>query len=504
MSNLCMNLVATARRYPDRPALRCDDLEFTFNQFDAAAARVATLLERDGIEPGDRVGLMLPNTPAFAVGFYGILRRGAVAVPMNPLLKAREIEFYLTNTGARAMFATPAFAEQAVEGAAAADAQCWLADDAGLAKMTSDLPEQAYPVERAETDAAVVLHTSGTTGKPKGAVLTHRGLDRNQEVTARTLIEIGPEDVVMGCLPLFHVFGLTCGLNASVAVGAMLTLLPRFEPRKAIEVVARDRVTVFEGVPTMYSAMLGVATEVDPDATASLRVCVSGGASLPVQVLADFEKAFSTTILEGYGLSEASPVASFNHPDRDRKPGSIGTPIEGVEMRVVDLNGDEVPSGDSGEIQIRGHNVMKGYWNLPEATATAISDDGWFATGDIGRVDDDGYYYIVDRKKDLIIRGGLNVYPREVEEVLYEHPDVAEAVVIGLPHDSLGEEIGAAVTLKDGAQSGPDKLREFVKQRVAAYKYPRHIWIMDELPKGPTGKILRREISIPASGDAQA
>ena len=504
MSNLSLNLVATASVYPDRPALRCDELELTFSQFDAAAARVATFLERAGIEPGDRVGLMLPNTPAFAVAYYGILRRGAVAVPMNPLLKAREIEYYLTNTGAKALFATAAFAEEAAAGTAGARAQRWLTDDAGLAKMTAGLPEQASPVERADTDTAVILHTSGTTGKPKGAALTHGGLNRNQEVTTRTLIEVGPDDVIMGCLPLFHVFGMTCGLNSAVCVGAMLTLIPRFDPHKAIEVIARDRVTVFEGVPTMYSALLGVAPDVAPDATESLRVCVSGGASLPVQVLTDFERTFSATILEGYGLSETSPVACFNHPDRDCKPGSIGIPIEGVEMRVVDLNGNEVRPGEAGEIQIRGHNVMKEYWNLPEATSSAISADGWFATGDIGKVDDDGYFYIVDRKKDLIIRGGFNVYPREIEEVLYEHPDVAEAAVIGLPHDSLGEEIGAAVALKQSAQAGPDELRDFVKERVAAYKYPRHIWILDELPKGPTGKLLRREITVPAIESAKS
>jgi len=497
MSNLSLNLVAAARNHPDRPALRCDELELTFSQFDAAAARVATFLEREGIEPGDRVGVMLPNTPAFAVAFYGILRRGAVAVPMNPLLKGREIAFYLTNTGAKALFATATFAEEAAAGATAAGAQCWLTDDAGLAAMTAGLSEQPTPVERADTDAAVILHTSGTTGKPKGAELTHGGLNRNQEVTARTLIEVGANDVIMGCLPLFHVFGLTCGLNAAVAAGAMLTLMPRFDPRKAIEVIARDRVTVFEGVPTMYSALLSVADDIVSEATESLRVCVSGGASLPVAVLTDFEKTYRATILEGYGLSETSPVACFNHPDRARKPGSIGVPIEGVQMRVVDADGDEVPQGQAGEIQIRGHNVMKGYWNLPDATAAAISADGWFASGDIGTVDEDGYFTIVDRKKDLIIRGGFNVYPREIEEVLYEHPDVAEAAVIGLPHESLGEEIGAAVALKDGALADPDELREFVKERVAAYKYPRHIWILDELPKGPTGKLLRREITVP-------
>ncbi len=503
MPNLSLKLVESARNFPDRIALRCDDLSYTFAEFDAAAARVATFLDREGIEPGDRVGLMLPNSPVFALAYYGITHRGAVAVPMNPLLKAREVEFYLRNTGAKALFATPTFADAASAGAQAAGAKTWLVDDAGLAAMISDLPPQAEVVDRDDADTAVVLHTSGTTGKPKGAQLTHGGLARNAEVATRTLIETGPDDVVMGCLPLFHVFGLTCGLNAAVTVGATLTLIPRFDARKAIEVIQRDGVTVFEGVPTMYSALLGVAADFPQSATDSLRVCASGGASLPVQVLNDFEKTFGCMILEGYGLSETSPVASFNHPDRERKPGSIGTPIEGVEMRVVDMDGNEVAPGEAGEIQIRGHNVMKGYWNLPDATAAAISPGGWFASGDIGRVDDDGYYYIVDRKKELIIRGGFNVYPREIEEVLYEHPAVVEAAVVGIPHDSLGEEIGAAVAIKEGAHVEPDELRDFVKERVAAYKYPRRIWFVDSLPKGPTGKIVRREITIPATESAE-
>jgi long-chain acyl-CoA synthetase len=499
LSNLSLNLVAAALDHPHRTALRCDDVALTFAEFDAAAARMATFLERAGIEPGDRVGIMLPNIPAFAVVYYATMRRGAIAVPMNPLLKDREVEYYLSNTGAKALFATPAFGDAATNGAAAAGAQTWLVDDVTLAELAADLPQQTGPVERDDSDTAVVLHTSGTTGKPKGAELTHGGLRRNADVAVRTLTKIGPDDVVMGCLPLFHVFGLTCGLNAAVTVGATLTLIPRFDAAKVMQVIERDGVTVFEGVPTMYSALLGVAHDFPASATASLRVCVSGGAALPVQVLTDFQNALGCTVLEGYGLSETSPAACFNHPDRERKPGSIGTPIEGVEMRIVDANGDEVSRGESGEIQIRGHNVMKGYWNLPDATAEAISPEGWFSTGDIGRVDDDGYFYVVDRKKQMIIRGGLNIYPREIEEVLYEHPAVAEACVVGIPDDSLGEEVGAAVVLKDGADAEPEELRDFVKQRVAAYKYPRRVWLVDALPKGPTGKILRREITIPTT-----
>jgi long-chain acyl-CoA synthetase len=252
-------------------------------------------------------------------------------------------------------------------------------------------------------------------------------------------------------------------------------------------------------VPTMYSALLGVADQAASGATRTLRVCVSGGAAMPVQVLTDFEKAFGCEVLEGYGLSESSPAAAFNHPHRPRKVGSIGTPIEGVQMRVVDLDGAEVPQGQTGEIQIRGHNVMKGYWNLPEATKATITPDGWLATGDVGRVDEDGYFYIVDRTKDMIIRGGYNVYPREIEEVLYEHPAVAEAAVIGIPHDSLGEEVGAAVALKEGERLEPEELRDYVKARVAAYKYPRHVWLVDALPKGPTGKIQKRDITVPTT-----
>ena len=302
----------------------------------------------------------------------------------------------------------------------------------------------------------------------------------------------------MGCLPLFHVFGLTCGMNASVISGATLTLLPRFDAGQALEMIARERVTIFEGVPTMYSALLHSPERATTDVS-SLRLCVSGGAALPVEVLRQFEEAFGVAILEGYGLSETSPVASFNHPDRERKAGSIGTPIAGVEMRVVDEAGNDVPQGEVGEIAIRGHNVMKGYWGKPAETAAAIPD-GWFRTGDLARVDEDGYFFIVDRKKEMIIRGGYNVYPREIEEAIHEHPAVAEVAVIGIPHDSLGEEVGAAVALKPGATATPDELKEFAKQRVAAYKYPRHVWLVDALPKGPTGKILRREVVPPHLG----
>jgi len=301
--------------------------------------------------------------------------------------------------------------------------------------------------------------------------------------------------VALGALPLFHSFGQTCGLNATIVGGGTLTLIPRFDPGKALSIIERDRVTVFEGVPTMYNAILH-----HPDAssfdTSTLVVCASGGAAMPVELMRGFEEKFGCKVLEGYGLSETSPVASFNHPDRERKAGSIGTPVEGVEMKVVDDEDRDLPAGEVGEIVIRGHNVMKGYWNRPDATEEAIRG-GWFHSGDLAKVDDDGYFFIVDRKKDMIIRGGYNVYPREIEEILYEHPAVREVAVVGVPDDELGEEVGAAIALTDGADATPDELREYVKAQLAAYKYPRYVWFVADLPKGPTGKILKREIERP-------
>jgi long-chain acyl-CoA synthetase len=495
MTNLSSLLERAAAEHPDQPALRLDELVLTYADLRDAAGRMGALLASIGIEPGDRVGLMLPNVPAFPIAFYGALAAGAVVVPMNPLLKSREVAYYLGDSGAKAVVAWHAMAGEAAKGAADAGAQMIAAESPDLAGLIGGLTAVAGDPGRGDDDDAVILYTSGTTGRPKGAELTHAGLVSNAEVSARTLFDPGPGDVIMGCLPLFHVFGLTCGLNVAVTSAATLTLLPRFDPAKALDIIQRDQVTVFEGVPTMYAAMLHLP-EADPAKTATLRLCASGGAALPVEILRGFEEKFGCVILEGYGLSETSPVASFNHPNQVRKPGSIGTPIEGVQMRLIDDNWNTVPAGEIGEIAIRGHNVMKGYWNKPEATAEALKD-GWFRTGDMARVDEDGYYYIVDRKKDLIIRGGYNVYPREIEEVLHEHPAVAEVAVIGIPHPDLGEEVGAAVALKPGASATPEELRAFARDRVAAYKYPRQVWLVDALPKGPTGKILRREVRPP-------
>jgi long-chain acyl-CoA synthetase len=495
--NLAQILTDSAREHPDQVAIKLDDIELSYSQLDGASAHITGLLRAHDFEAGDRVGIMLPNVPYFPVCYYGVLRAGGIVVPMNVLLKRREVAFYLKDSGAKLLFAWEAFADDAQAGADDAGTECVLVKAGEFENQVGAAEPVTEVVDADDDDTAVILYTSGTTGTPKGAELTHSNLCRNA-VASQRLYGFGDQAVTLGALPLFHSFGQTCGLNATISGAGTLTLIPRFEPAKALEIIQRDRVNIFQGVPTMYGAMLHHPDREDYD-TSSLEVCASGGSAMPVELMRGFEDAFGCKVLEGYGLSESSPVASFNHLDRERKPGSIGTPIEGVEMKVVDEDDNEVAQGEVGEIVIRGHNVMKGYWNRDNATAETVRD-GWLHTGDMGNVDEDGYFFIVDRKKDMIIRGGYNVYPREIEEVLYEHPAVREAAVLGVPHDEYGEEVAAAVALKDGEEVDADEIREFVKEQVAAYKYPRRIWFVDDLPKGPTGKILKREIDLPDDG----
>jgi long-chain acyl-CoA synthetase len=498
--NLASILTGSAAGHPAEPAIRLGDVELTYAALDEASARLAALLRAKGVQQGDRVGVMLPNVTEFPVAYYGVLRAGGVVVPMNVLLKRREIAFYLEDSGAQILLAWHGFCAEACDGAEDAGAELLEVEPASFAEMLADFEPAFELADTAEDDTAVILYTSGTTGKPKGAELTHLNLFRNAEISSRTTCEVGPGNVVLGALPLFHSFGQSVGMNASLLVGACLTLVPKFDPAEALATMQRDEVTHFYGVPTMFGALLNHPERESFD-TSSLRNCITGGASMPVEVLRGFEDAFGAIILEGYGLSETSPVACSGHPGMERKPGSIGTPIEGVEMRVVDEDDNEVAQGEVGEVVIRGHNIMKGYWNKPEATEEAMRG-GWFHSGDMARTDEDGYFYIVDRKKDLIIRGGYNVYPREVEEVLYEHPKIREAAVVGIPHDEWGEEIGAAVVLHDGEDLAAEEVSAYVKERIAAYKYPRVVWFIDELPKGPTGKILKREIEAPVRADA--
>ncbi|MGA8745057.1 MAG: long-chain fatty acid--CoA ligase [Solirubrobacterales bacterium] len=498
--NLASILTTSAERTPSSPAIRLGEAELTYADLDERSARLATLLREKGLQRGDRVGVMLPNVPEFPIAYYGVLRAGGVVVPMNVLLKRREVAFYLVDSGAKVLLAWHGFAEEARAGAGEAGAELVEVEPDGFAAMLAELQPTPGLTETEGSDTAVILYTSGTTGKPKGAELTHFNLFRNAEVSSRTTCAITAGDVVLGALPLFHSFGQTVSMNASLMVGACLTLVPKFDPGEALATMQRDGVTHFYGVPTMYGALLHHPDRESFD-TSRLRSCITGGASMPVEVLRGFEAAFGCVVLEGYGLSETSPVSCSNHPDRERKPGSIGTPIEGVEMQVVDEDDNPVPQGEVGEIVIRGHNIMKGYWQRPDASAEAMRG-GWFHSGDMARVDEDGYFYIVDRKKDLIIRGGYNVYPREVEEVLYEHPKIREAAVVGVPHDDWGEEIGAAVVLHEGEEMAAEEVSAYVRDRIAAYKYPRVVWFLDELPKGPTGKILKREIDAPAEDRA--
>jgi long-chain acyl-CoA synthetase len=495
MANLAEFLAETARRHPDRPALRLGTDVTSYAELDDRSARAAALLRDLGVRPGDRVALMLPNVPEFVVLYYGILRAGGIVVPMNPLLKARETDYHLDDSGARLLFEWHLAPGEGALGAAAAGVRHLAVEPDAFAALLAGYEPDPEPAVAADDDVAVLLYTSGTTGRPKGAALTHAGLRHNTRVNATTVQRVGPDDVVVGCLPLFHIFGQTCTMNVAVYAGASLTLIPRFEPQAVLDAIARDRATVFEGVPTMYATLLLHPGAADADVS-TLRMCISGGASLPVEILHGFERRFGCMVLEGFGMSETSPVVSFNHPDRPRKAGSIGTPIEDVEVRLLDDKGRDVPEGEVGELAVRGPGLMKGYWNRPAETAAAVPD-GWLRTGDLARRDQDGYLYIVDRKKDLIIRGGYNVYPREVEEVLHEHPAVGLAAVVGVPDERLGEEVGAAVVLRPGARATAEELRDFAKERLAAYKYPRRVWLVDALPTGPSGKILKREISAP-------
>jgi len=494
-SNIAVWVADRALSDPHLPAIKQGDTILSYASLDGAASRFATLLASRGVQRGDRVALTMPNVAYFPIAYYAILRLGAVVVPMNPLLKAGEIAFAWSDAGARVAVVFPLFAEEARKAATTTGTEVIVT----VPQEFEHALTQTEPTDRVAqvepSDTAVILYTSGTTGEPKGAELSHANLSSNARTTIETLMPNGPGDVLFGGLPLFHSFGQTCGLNAAMAGGACLTLLPKFDGEQALRIVDEDRVTIFLGVPTMYMALLAVK---DPErfSTSTVRVGASGGASLPVEVLRGVEQRFGFPLLEGYGLSETSPVASFNHPDRPTKPGSVGTPIRGVEFALHDEDGNEVPDGAIGEIVIRGENVMKGYWNRPDATAEAMRG-GWFHTGDLATRDRDGYYFIVDRKKDLIIRNGFNVYPREVEEVLYTHPAVAEAAVFGIPDPVHGEEVAALVTLKDGATATPEELRDFVADQIAAYKYPRVVRF-GELPKGPTGKILKREIKFDA------
>jgi long-chain acyl-CoA synthetase len=502
--NLALMLREAARATPGKAALLSDAGRMSYAELDVASDRFAAGLLARGLAPGDAVALQLPNIPQFVVAYFGILKAGCVVVPMNVLLKSAEIAYVLEDCGARMLVTWSGSADQAAKGAAESGVQDLVVLDlpglppAGVGHPFTQLLAAPVtgrpPLHQSDPgDTAVIVYTAGTTGRPKGAELSHFQLYMNADTPGR-LFGIRDDDVVLVVLPLFHVFGLSSILDLCVRFGATMSLVPRFDAAKALEVMQRDRVTVFEGVPTMYIALLNHPDRSTYDLS-SLRVCVSGGAPLPAEVIDEFEREFGVLILEGYGLSETASTTTFNVSAEERRVYSVGKPIYGVEVEIWNSEGRRLPPGREhvGEIVVRGVNVMKGYHGRPEATAEAMAE-GWLHTGDLGYVDEDGFFFVVDRTKDLIIRGGYNVYPREVEDVLYQHPAVAEAAVVGIDDARLGQEVKAFVALRPGRVATADELVAFVRERVASYKYPRSVEFRDHLPMNATGKILKREL----------
>jgi long-chain acyl-CoA synthetase len=513
MLNLAIFLEDSAREVPERTALICEETRLSYAELNAATSQVAHGLVQAGIQKGDTVALSCQDVPSFVIAYYGILKAGAVVLPLNVLLKSREIAYHLTDGDAKAYFCqegTPELpigqlghtAFQEVESCQhfflmtnEPGAPSSIPGATTLGMLMRGQPTTFETVATSPDDTAVILYTSGTTGKPKGAELTHL----NMLLNARLSDSIYPRadhDMHLITLPLFHSFGQSVQMNAGIYNRATLVLLPRFSPDAALRLMEEENITIFAGVPTMYWALLHYprADQHDLQKIArNLRLAISGGAAMPVEVMLAFNEKFSVKILEGYGLSETSPIATFTRLDREARPGSIGFPVWGVQVRLVGADDQDVATGEVGEIAIRGHNVMKGYYKRPDATAEAMRD-GWFHTGDIGRRDEEGYLYIVDRVKDMIIRGGFNVYPREIEEVLMTHPAVSLAAVIGVPHERHGEEVKAFVILKGGATITEVELVAWSKQNMADYKYPRLIEFRTELPMTATGKVLKSEL----------
>ncbi|MBZ4015033.1 long-chain-fatty-acid--CoA ligase [Streptomyces purpurogeneiscleroticus] len=514
MLNLSILLEDSARKYPDRDAVVLGPTRLTYSQVNAAANQVANMLVHRGIGPGDRVALSCPNLPHFPVVYYGILKTGAAVVPLNVLLKSREIAYHLDDADVTAYFCFEGTPElpMSAEGFAgfqqvdAVEHFFVITDDPaapspidGVETLGSALVGHGTTLDSATTeptDTAVILYTSGTTGQAKGAELSHANTVMNVLACNRLFRSTPASDSHLLCLPLFHTFGATVQMHAGFSMAATLYLVPRFDAREVVDLMGREPITFFAGVPTMWWGLLNaLSDDIDVKRIAgNLRIGISGGAALPTEIAHRIQQCLGITVLEGYGLSETSPVATFSDPDLDPRPGSIGVPVWGVELKLIDDDWTEVTeSGQVGEIAVRGHNVMKGYYGRPEATAEVVRD-GWLRTGDLARRDEDGFYYIVDRSKDLIIRGGFNVYPREIEEVLMRHPEVSLAAVIGVPHDSHGEEIKAFVILQPGSSLTTDELVAWAKGEMASYKYPRIVEFVPSLPMTATGKILKRAL----------
>lgn len=509
--NLVTKVSQQAFEQPEKIAFVFMGKDTTYGELEYQVGRFANALQELGVKKGDHIALLLGNTPHFIISLYASMRIGATCIPINPTYTADEISFILDNGDVKLVVALDMLLPLVEAGVKMLPR----IENYIICETTPDLPEKmaalsdeakvktklfmqvlasssksAEVVQVEDDDTAIILYTSGTTGHPKGAMLTHKNLFSNARDIGDYL-KISSEDRVIATLPVFHVFALSVVINAPLTKGATILLIPRFSPQLVFEAAKQYKATVFAGVPTMFN-FLYQYEEGDVTAFENLRLAISGGASMPVSLLFNFEEKFNVRISEGYGLSEASPVTCFNPIDRERKPGSIGQSIVNVENKVVNELGDEVPVGEVGELIVRGPNVMKGYYKLPEETAIAIRD-GWLYTGDLAKMDEEGYFYIVDRKKDMIIVGGYNVYPREVEEVLYSHKNVVEAAVLGFPDPNFGEAVHAFVVLKE-KNTTPEELKEYCAKHLAKYKVPSVIEILDVLPKNSTGKILRRSL----------
>jgi len=498
--NLATILTETTLAAPDAPACHFAGTTTTYRELDELSGRAAAGLKEAGLAPGQVVALQLPNLPHFLIAYFGALKAGLAVLPLNPLLMAPEIEYHLTDSGAALLVGFEGIHAEATKACETTGIPLYLVSmgSGPLPDGTRSVTEliSTAPLDepggdvmaRSPEDTAVLVYTSGTTGKPKGAELTHFQMYMNSTI-AGGLFGVRSDDVVLAVLPFFHVFGLSSVVNVFIRHGGCLSILPRFQPGAVLDAIEADRCTVIGGVPTMLHAL--AQQDITGRDLSALRVAVSGGASLPEDIMRTFEEKYGIEVLEGYGMTETASSCSFNRPG-DRKVLSIGKPLWGVQMRVCDRAGQPLPAGPEhvGEILIRGHNVMKGYLGRPEATAEALRG-GWLHSGDLGYMDSDGFYFIVDRAKDLVIRGGYNVYPREIEEVLYAHPAILEAAVIGKPDERLGEEVVAMVALRPGHEATAEEIIAYTRERLAAYKYPREIQFMDELPKGPSGKILK-------------
>lgn len=499
VGTISLTLAASARKDPQRPAVTLGETTLTYAEMDQAVSALASALVKNGLQPGDRVGLWMPNVPQFPIGYYAISRAGGVVVPVSTLLGVKEVSYILDNAGVKVLMAAGVFdkataalpkmvpsierviawGETEVEGALSFDALC-------AGPLSDSLPGPSDP-----DSLAVLIYTSGTTGRPKGAMLSHRNLLTNALACAE-VIDVSSDDAFLTVLPLFHSFGATVCMLLPMTLGAHVVVLPRFSPNEVLQAFGAYGITIFAGVPAMYGVLLNVR-DISSVNTESLRLCVTGGAPCPPKLIAGFQERFGTQLIEGYGPTEASPAVTVTPPTGPQKVGSAGPPIPGVEVRIADDDGKWLPVGEIGEICVSGPNVMQGYWDAPEATAETIVD-GWLLTGDMGHLDEDGYVYIVDRKKDMVIVGGLNVYPREVEDVIYQLPEVADCAVIGVPSERRGEDVKAYVVLKEGQSLTEDDVIAHCGEHLGSYKVPRTVEFAEDLPRSGTGKILKRAL----------